>query len=128
MKKIRERLVRIVMKYDIRFILLILAAFFLSSVSQAMLKKAAEKKYESTVKEYLNPLVISAYILFFVTTLMAIISYRGIPLSLGGVLESTSYIYVTIFGVKFFGEKVNLRKILALILIIAGICIYSFLG
>ncbi len=116
------------MKYDLRFVLLILVAYFLSAVSQAMLKKAAEKEYDSRIKEYLNPLVISAYILFFVTTLMAIISYRGIPLSFGGILESTSYIYVTIFGVKFFGEKINLKKILALSLIIAGICIYSLVG
>lgn len=123
-----ERLVRMTMKYDLRFVLLILMAYFLSAVSQAMLKKAAEKEYDSRIKEYLNPLVISAYILFFVTTLMAIISYRGIPLSFGGILESTSYIYVTIFGVKFFGEKINLKKILALSLIIAGICIYSLVG
>ena len=113
------------MKYDIRYVLLILVAFFLSSVSQVMLKKASQKQYDSVIKEYLNPLVIFAYLLFFVTTLMAIIAYRGIPLSMGAVLESTCYIYVTIFGIKMFGEKINAAKILALILIIFGIIVYT---
>ncbi len=116
------------MKYDIRYVLLILVAFFLSSVSQVMLKKASQKQYDSVIKEYLNPLVIFAYLLFFGTTLMAIIAYRGIPLSMGAVLESTCYIYVTVFGVKLFGEKINAGKILALLLIIAGISVYSIFG
>ncbi len=116
------------MKYDIGYVLIILVAFFLSAVSQAMLKKAAEKEYSSVLKEYLNPLVITAYLIFVATTLMAIIAYKGIPLSMGAVLESTSYIYVTIFGVRFFKEKVSKRKILALVIIITGICVYSLLG
>ena len=56
-------------------------------------------------------------------TLCSVIAYRGVPLSLGPVLEATSYIYVTIFGVKIFHEKVNRKKILALALIIAGIVV-----
>jgi multidrug transporter EmrE-like cation transporter len=44
---------------------------------------------------------------------------------MGPVLEATSYIYVTIFGVKIFGEKINKKKILALGFIIGGIIVYS---
>ena len=35
-----------------------------SSVSQVLLKKAAMRQYETPLKEYLNPWVITAYTLF----------------------------------------------------------------
>ena len=107
---------------------ILLIGVFISSISQVMLKKAALKKYDSVIKEYLNPLVIIAYILFVGTTFLSIIAYRGIPLSMGPVLEATSYIYVTIFGVKIFKEKINKSKIIALVFIIVGIMIYSICG
>ena len=106
---------------------LLLLGVFIGAVSQVILKKAALKKYNSSIQEYLNPLVIIAYAMFVGTTFLSILAYRGIPLSLGPVLEATSYIYVTFFGVKVFGEKLNGQKLTALGFIILGIVIYSFL-
>lgn len=106
----------------------LLIGVFISAISQVMLKKAAMKQYESVLKEYLNPLVIVAYVLFVGTTILSIIAYRGIPLSMGPVLEATSYIYVTIFGVAIFKEKMNMEKIASLIMIVAGIVVYSLFG
>ncbi len=110
------------------YILIFLASVFMSSVSQVMLKKAAQKSYDSHIKEYLNPLVISAYLIFVGTTLVGVLAYKVIPLSMGPVLEASSYLYVTFFGVKLFGEKVNGKKIAALFLIVAGIVVYAVLG
>lgn len=107
---------------------LIIVGVFISSISQVMLKKAAMKEYKSKVEEYLNPLVIGAYMLFVLTTFLSIFAYKGIPLSMGPVLEATSYIYVTIFGVKIFHEKIDKKKVIALVLIIGGIMVYSFWG
>lgn len=107
---------------------LALTGVFVSAVSQVMLKKAALKKYDSKIKEYLNPLVIFAYILFVGTTFLGVYAYKGIPLSMGPVLEATSFIYVTIFGITIFKEKFNKKKALALLLIISGIIVYSLLG
>lgn len=107
---------------------LLLIGVFVSAISQVMLKKASMKKYDSVIKEYLNPLVITAYIMFVGTTFLSIFAYRGIPLSMGPVLEATSYIYVTIFGVKIFKEKISAKKLIALAFIIAGIVIYSVCG
>lgn len=103
--------------------LFILFGTFISSISQVMLKMAARKTYSTKIQEYMNPLVISAYSIFVLATLCSVIAYKGIPLSLGPVLEATSYIYVTIFGVKIFGENINWLKVLALAMIIAGIII-----
>lgn len=105
----------------------ILFGTFISSVSQVMLKKAALKKYDNKLKEYLNPLVIIAYIIFFCATFLSILAYKVVPLSIGPILEATSYLYVTFFGVVIFKEAINKKKILALGLIIVGICIYSLL-
>lgn len=98
---------------------------FIASVSQVILKKEALKEHSSLAKEYLNAPVIFAYSLFIASTLMTVIAYTVIPLSLGPVLAATSYIYVTVFGVLLFKEKLNTKKIIALCLIIAGIVIYS---
>lgn len=105
--------------------LFVLFGTFISAISQVMLKKAAMKHYDSKIKEYLNPLVFFAYVIFVIATFCTIFAYKGIPLSLGPVLEATSYIYVTIFGVRIFHEQVNKRKIIALILIISGIIVFS---
>ena len=44
------------------------------------------------------------------------------------VALQTSYIYITIFGVCIFKEKLNPKKIVALLLIVGGILVYSLLG
>lgn len=110
------------------YIAVLLFSVFISAVSQVLLKKAAGKKYANRILEYLNPLVIIAYGIFFLSTLLTIFSYRAVPLSLGAVLETTSYFYVTIFGVTIFKEKITRRKLLALAFIIGGILVYALLG
>ena len=104
---------------------ILLASVLISAISQVMLKKSALKTYDSPIKEYLNPLVIFAYALFVGTTLLSVIAYKGIPLSLGPVLESTAYVYVTVFGVLIFKERMTKGKLGALALIICGIVVYA---
>lgn len=107
---------------------ILLFGVFISAVSQVLLKKAAEKQYESWLREYLNPLVIAAYGIFFLATFCTIYAYKVIPLSMGPILESTSYLYVTLFGVTIFKEKLNRKKLGALVLIIGGIAVYALAG
>jgi drug/metabolite transporter (DMT)-like permease len=116
------------MNQTVLYSCIILFGTFISAVSQVMLKKSAMKDHGSLMKEYANPLVIGAYVLFVLATLCSVIAYRGIPLSLGAVLEATSYIYVTWFGVTLFHETISRRKAAALALIIIGIVIYSVFG
>ena len=94
---------------------------FISSVSQIILKKSADKKYDSKIKEYLNPLVIIAYGIFFLATLVTIYAYKGIPLSLGPILETTGYLWVSLLGYFILKEKISRRKILGLAVVVIGI-------
>lgn len=109
------------------YALLLLISVFISSLSQVLLKKAALRTHTSVVKEYLDPYIVIAYSIFAIVTLLSIYAYRVVPLSMGPVLESTSYIYVTVLGRVFFDEKITIRKMCALGLILGGICLF-FLG
>lgn len=96
---------------------------FISSVSQILLKTSANKKYESRIREYLNPSVIIAYGIFFIATFVTIIAYKGIPLSLGPILETTGYLWVSLLGYFILKEKISRRKIIGLIVVVVGIVV-----
>ena len=104
------------------YVLLYLCSTFLSSVSQVLLKKAALREHKSVLAEYTDWRVILGYGLFVGWTMLA---YKGVPLNVGPVLEATGYIYVTIFGVTIFHEKMNPKKIIALAMILVGIWVYA---
>lgn len=59
----------------VKYSCVLLLGVFISAISQVLLKKAAQKKYDSVIQEYMNPLVIFAYIIFVGTTFMSIIAY-----------------------------------------------------
>ena len=115
-------------KQQMLYTAILLGGVFLGAVSQVLLKKASMKTYTSPLMEYLNPKVIIAYIIFLGTTLISVTAYKVIPLSLGAVLETTSYLYITFFSVTIFKEKINKKKLLALLLIIVGSMICTLFG
>ena len=105
------------------YIFVMLINVFISSLAQVLLKKSALKQHKNFIRQYLNPYVISGYAILFICTLLKIFAYRELPVSLGPVLEATSYIYVTIFGITIFHEHISKKKLAALALIIAGVII-----
>ena len=107
------------------YVLLYLCSTFLSAVSQVLLKKAALREHKSVLAEYTDWRVILGYALFVGCTLLTMLAYKGVPLNVGPVLEATGYIYVTIFGVTIFHEKMNPKKLAALAMILVGILVYA---
>lgn len=105
--------------------LILIGSVFVSSVSQIMLKKSAQKEYKTKLREYLNPLVITAYTLFFGCTLISMYALKVVPLSMSPILEATGYIFVLILSLIFLKEKPKRRQLLGMGVIIAGIAIYS---
>ncbi len=104
---------------------ILLLGVFISAISQVILKKESMKSHDSISKDYLNVNVIIAYILFIGTTLLSIVAYKVVPLSMGPVLEATSYLWITIFGVFIFKETITRRRVLALVLVLCGIVLFS---
>lgn len=113
------------MNEKILFSLIFIFGVFISSVSQILLKKSAQVEYGSKIKEYLNPIVIFAYIIFFGATLCSVLAYTKIPLSFGPILESAGYIFVAILSRLFLKERITKKKLIGLSIIIIGIIIYS---
>ncbi len=107
------------------YALVLIGGVFISSVSQILLKKSADREHGSFIREYLNPAVIISYSVFVIATFMSIYAYKGIPLSMGAILDSTGYIFVTVLSAVFLKEKPTIRKVTALCIIIAGIAVYS---
>ena len=109
----------------LKYMLVMLFGTFIASCSQIVLKKSAEKEYSSKLAEYLNPMVMGAYAVFFLASLCPVIAYKMVPLSLGPILEATGYSWVAVLGKIFLGEHISKRKGLGLLVIIAGIAVAS---
>lgn len=103
-----------------------LTGVVISSFAQIALKKTADKHHDSIIKQYLNAPVILAYVVFFGATLLSILAYKVIPLSMGPVLESTQYFFIALLSWIFLKEHISKRKILGISIIIIGILLYSF--
>lgn len=113
------------MNEKILFSLIFIFGVFISSISQIILKKCANKSYNHWIKEYLNPKVFLAYTIFFAATLCSVWAYTVIPLSLGPILESAGYIFVAFLSWLFLKEKITKRKCIGLSIIVIGIIVYS---
>ena len=109
----------------LKYIIIFLFSVLISSFSQIILKKSAVKKYDSVIKEYLNIRVICAYSIFFISTLLTMYAYKGMPLTLGTLLESAGYIYIPILSLLILKEKITLRTIVGSLFIICGIIVYN---
>ncbi|NLB19791.1 MAG: EamA family transporter [Clostridium sp.] len=101
---------------------------FIASIAQILLKKSALRNHSSIIKEYLNAYVLIAYGLIFSTMMSLVYVYKFIPLSLGPIIESTGYIFVSILGYYYLGEKMTTKKMLGIVLIVLGVIIFSLGG
>ena len=103
---------------------ILILSVFISALSQVLLKKSALKSYASFIREYLNFYVVPAYAIYFLAVFLDLLALRKVPVSFVPVAEASSYIFVLLFGRIFFKETFSKRKILAMILILAGIIVF----
>lgn len=110
----------------LQFSMIFLFSVLISSISQVMLKKSALKQYENKISEYLNPLVISAYFIFFISSFLTLYSYKYVPLSMGPIYEASGYIFVGVLSYYVLKEKLSRRKLAGMLIIIIGIIVFSY--
>lgn len=68
----------------------------------------------------MNMPVIISYILFFTSSLLTVVAYSVVPLAKESIFEATGYIWVSVLGVFFLGEK-----IIGMLAIVVGIIIFN---
>ena len=84
-------------------------------------------RHDSRIREYLNPLVIAAYGIFGLSWAMTTYALRYVEYAKNSpVIEATSYIWGPLFGVLLLREKITKRRFLGMMVILAGICIFTF--
>ena len=109
----------------LKYILIWLFSVIISSFSQVLLKIAANKTYPNRIREYVNPIVITAYGIFFISTLLTMFALRVVPYSYSPIIESTSYIFIPVFGVFMLKEKISRRRLIGIGIILVGILIFA---
>ena len=109
----------------IPYLLLGVFSVFVASLSQTLLKWESGREHKNLIREYLNVGVIGGYGLLALSMLLTMFAYKKLPLSMTPAFECFSYIFVTIFGVTVFHEKVTRKKLLALGLIVTGILVFT---
>ncbi len=102
-----------------------IASAFLVAVAQVLLKISADRVYTTRIREYLNPLVLSGYFLFTISLVVSILAYRYLPLSTAKMLDSTTYLFVAVLGYFLLNERLQLRQLLGMFIMIAGILVFS---
>ncbi len=109
-----------------KYVGIFLLSVFIASCAQIILKTSADAEHRNFVSEYLNIKVILGYTLMGLSTLGAIIAYRGIELKNGPILESFGYVFVFILSWIFLKEQPNVNKIIGFTLIIFGVIVSTY--
>lgn len=107
-----------------QYLLCMLISVSIASVSQILLKKSALQKYDSVIKEYLNPWVIGGYGILFLSMLMSVYAYSGVDFKNGPVIESLGNVFVPVLSWFVFGEKLSVRKMAGILCIMLGIMVF----
>lgn len=61
-----------------------------------------------------------------ISTVFTFFGYQGVDLTLSGILQGLSFVFVPIFSFLLLKEKINKKTIMGIVVIIVGIVIYSF--
>ena len=107
------------------YIALVILSVFAAACVQMLLKQGARQGYATFLRQYLNVWVMSGYAIMGGAMLLNIFCLsRGVMVKEVSIIESLSYLFVPILSLIFFKEKITLRKILAIVLIMIGIVIF----
>ena len=102
------------------YILLFLTSILISAFSQILLKKGSSQK-----NIYLNKYTIFGYGIMVFATLLTLFAYKKVNLSLGQILQSLSFVFVTALSRIFLHEKISTKKIIGIIIIILGVLLFT---
>jgi len=108
----------------ILYVAFLLFSNFVGAVSQVLLKKSALEPHKNVVREYLNAKVVIAYALFFAAVFIDLTALKIVPASYVPIIEASSYVFAIILSRIFFNDRIKVKQVAAIALIIAGIAVY----
>lgn len=100
---------------------ILVVAVFIAAISQILLKISANTFRSGTMYDYINIRVFIAYLLLFLTTIITVLALRYVPLYIAASVESLSQVFVHILGRIVLKESMSIRKIIGMLIIVAGI-------
>jgi len=103
---------------------ILVLSVMVASISQILLKKSTLRPHISWLREYMNVQVISAYLLLLLSTILTILSYRGITYKNGIMIDATGYLFIMVLSFLFFKEKITRKKLIGNVLIVIGLIVY----
>ena len=107
------------------YYILVILSVFLAACAQMLLKQGARQQYAKWWQQYVNGWVIGGYAIMFGTMVMNIFAMsKGVQIKELSIIESMSYLFVPALSFIVFQEKLTLRKILAIAIIITGIIVF----
>ncbi|MCD8342304.1 MAG: triose-phosphate transporter family protein [Clostridiales bacterium] len=100
-------------------------AVLVSSASQILLKKQAnnETKRKGFIWKFLDWKVIFAYGFMFLSLALNQVALIQVPVSVLPCITATSFLWIFLFSAIFLKEKPTRRKVLGVIIILAGVAI-----
>jgi hypothetical protein len=104
---------------------LIILSSFLAALSQIWLKESALAAHKNRLAEFLNIRVAAAYTLLTLTVPLNAWALRWLTFKWSVVLGCTAYVFVLFFSRRRFGETLGPAKRWGVVLILAGLCIFS---
>jgi multidrug transporter EmrE-like cation transporter len=104
-------------------------AWFLASVVMAasghvFIKKGATRTH-SFIGSFFDPFVIAGYVFMLASTVAATISLKTMPLKVTVSLQPLGFILIVLLSVVFLHERMRRHHLWGMLLILAGIVIFS---
>ena len=107
------------------YYIIVILSVFAAACAQMLLKQGARKEYATWWRQYINPWVIGGYGIMACSLVLNIwcIS-KGIQVKEVSVIESMSYLFVSVLAFMLFKEKLTVRKVCAIGIIVGGVIIF----
>lgn len=99
----------------------------ITAFSQILLKKSANISHKGFLFEYLNPLVIAAYMCYVGVLVLNVFIYTKIDYRFGVVINALSTVFVMVLSKILLKEKITRKRVLGNVLIVAGVLVFMLL-
>ena len=107
------------------YYLLVAFSVFVASCCQMMLKQGARKSYTPWWRQYLNPWVVTGYVVLGLTMMLNIFCMsHGVQIKAVGIIEALAYLFVPFLSYFCFHERITWVKVCAIATILMGITIF----